>query len=203
MKWKVLLLAIFTIIIFCMCLKQYRKYITLVRIKSLVDGNIYSVVNKSSQNKSIESADALALINKRILTLIESMYSKYSTNPNYDFVKYLKDRYSKDIISEAVNDPRYTTYTVDKHDIHVCLRTRDSNDTLYDINTLMYVVLHELAHLCNFDKNGEMIIGHGYEFLRIFRILTENAMELGLYTKIDYNTKPKEYCGMMINSSIV
>lgn len=201
----IIVIEIIAIVLIFFIIKRMRsKYRTMIIIKSIVDGNDYAVVNKSLY-KSQDSANTLAIINERIMKLIEYLETEYAGSGSTieNFVTRLKSRYSKDIISEAISDPRYTTYTVDKKDIHVCLRTRDSNDLLYDINTLMYVVLHELAHLCNFDSNGEMIIGHGPEFMFIFRTLVISAIKAGVYTKVDYTKTPKEYCGMMINSSIV
>jgi predicted SprT family Zn-dependent metalloprotease len=87
--------------------------------------------------------------------------------------------------------------------MHICLRTRDKEENIYDINTLMYVVLHELSHLCNYDKYGNPIQGHGIEFKNIFRFLVEESIKLDIYTHVDYTINPKEYCGIMISTSIL
>ena len=107
------------------------------------------------------------------------------------------------MISEGALDLRYTTYTIDKQDIHICLRTRDKFENIYDIDLLMYVVIHELAHLCNYDKNGSPIIGHGFEFKYIFKFLIEESIKIGIYKYTDYARNPKEYCGMQLSSSIL
>ena len=67
----------------------------------------------------------------------------------------------------------------------------------------MYVVLHELAHLCNYTKNGHPILGHGPEFKFIFRFLVEEAIKLNVYKHTNYSLEPKEYCGIMITTSII
>ena len=107
------------------------------------------------------------------------------------------------ILSEAAIDERYTTYTVDKQDMHVCLRTRDKMENIYDINLLMYVILHELAHLCNYDDLGNPIQGHGSEFKKIFKTLVKESIKLGIYNYQNYNESPVEYCGIIINSHIL
>ena len=67
----------------------------------------------------------------------------------------------------------------------------------------MYVILHELAHMCNYDSRGVPIQGHGDEFKRIFRILVQESIDLNIYTYTDYRANPIEYCGMQLNSSIL
>jgi hypothetical protein len=119
------------------------------------------------------------------------------------FVKKLQSGYNSNILSEAAIDSRYTTYTIDKHDVHVCLRTRDKDEKLYDINLLMYVILHELAHLCNYDEAGNPIEGHGKEFKDIFYLLVVEAIKLDVYTYIDYTEQPQEYCGIIVSSTIL
>jgi hypothetical protein len=87
--------------------------------------------------------------------------------------------------------------------MHVCLRTRDQDEKLYNINLLMYVILHELAHLCNYDESGNPIQGHGKEFKDNFYLFIVEAIKIGIYTYIDYTEKPEEYCGIMVSSTIL
>lgn len=151
-----------------------------------------------------ESANTLSEIDNRVKKLIDHLETKYKNdNGKYYFIKKLRENYHVDILSEAAMDSRYTTYTVDKRDMHICLRTRDSNERLYDINLLMYVILHELAHLCNYTRSGYPIQGHGQEFKDIFRLLVIEAIKLGIYQYKDYSQSPQEYCGIIINSTII
>jgi hypothetical protein len=175
-------------------------------VTSDVDGKVYLI--RRGNNKSDEflkdSANTLGLINRNIMKLIEYLEVNYNhdDDKNY-FIKKLKGNYTPYVISEAAVDPRYTTYTIDKKDMHICLRTRDNNEKIYDINILMYVVLHELAHLCNYDRRGKAILGHGQEFKFIFRFLVEEAIKLDVYQHTNYSQNPREYCGIMITTSIV
>lgn len=150
------------------------------------------------------SANTLAEINIRVTKLISYLDTIYNTalSENY-FIKKLKDNYDPSILSEAAIDKRYTTYTIDKKELHICLRTRDEYENLYDINLLMYVVLHELAHFCNYDENGYPIQGHGNEFKDIFKFLILESIKVGIYEYVDYNTKPQPYCGIMLSTSIL
>lgn len=175
-------------------------------IKSDIDGKIYLI--RRGTNKSDvflkNSANTLALINANTMKLILHLESKYSEDDtkNY-FIRKLKNNYTPYIISEAAIDPRYTTYTVDKKDMHICLRTRDKEERIYDINILMYVILHELSHLCNYNKQGNPIQGHGMEFKEIFKFLVEESIKVDIYKYSNYSIEPKEYCGIMISSSII
>jgi hypothetical protein len=71
-------------------------------------------------------------------------------------------------------------------------------NSLYDINLMMYVVLHEISHVaCPIYDN------HGPLFRKIFNFLTLNGINIGIYQKIDFKNYPVDYCGLMITDSIV
>ena len=182
------------------------NYSEIEYVKSTIDNKIYMIRrgNRKSKEFLLKSANTLATINLRVEKLINHLQTNFSDdqNKNY-FIKKLRENYNTYMISEAAIDPRYTTYTVDKQDMHICLRTRDQYENVYDIDILMYVVLHELAHLCNFNKFGTPIIGHGSEFKIIFKFLVEESMKLGIYKYTDYKHNPREYCGIQISSSIL
>lgn len=76
------------------------------------------------------------------------------------------------------------SYTINKKKIYLCLK--DENGRYYDTNMLMYVALHELAHvLCN-------EIGHTKKFHEIFHMLLDRAKQKNLYDP----SKPiiQDYC---------
>lgn len=147
-----------------------------------------------------QSAAILEEIHTRILKLISHLEKKY---PNDSFVTTLKSHYSKGSLSEAAVDSRYTTFTIDKQDIHICLRTRDTHETPYDTNLLMYVMLHELAHMANSEYYYDERAQHGPRFKHLFKTLTQESINIGIYQYENYSQAPKEYCGITINSSIV
>lgn len=200
-SFTILLAIIFIIYIIYLIYKDR----DIVYVKSNIDNNTYIIRRGHSKDQKYlqDSADILAEINQRIVLLIDHLQIKFTKN--YDInhnIDKLKETFNHSILSEAAIDKRYTTYTVNKQDMHICLRTRDSQENPYDINTLMYVILHELAHLCNYDKEGNPINGHGEEFKKLFKILVKEAIDLKIYNYIDYNIQPKEYCGIMITTQI-
>lgn len=79
------------------------------------------------------------------------------------------------------------SYTTRKQYIYLCTKNADYNE-------MMYVALHELAHV------GSKSYGHGPEFQRNFAIILERALSLGIYQYVNYNATPKPYCEMTIDS---
>ena len=203
MNTILIFITIILLVYFFVTLKLYNEN---TYVKSDIDHNNYLIRQPNTKGDDYlkTSANTLAEINKRITKLIDHLDTKYTNDENKNFfIKKLKENYNSNVLSEAAIDNRYTTYTIDKQDMHVCLRTRDKDEKLYDINLLMYVILHELAHLCNYDESGNPIEGHGKEFKDIFYLFVVEAIKLGVYTYIDYTEKPQEYCGIMVSSTIL
>lgn len=83
-----------------------------------------------------------------------------------------------------------SSFTDNKTSVTMCLRDPKTKKP-YDDNTLMYVALHELAHIIS------RSYGHNEEFNRNFQQLRQTAHGLGIFDM----TKPipKDYCGMKEN----
>lgn len=80
-----------------------------------------------------------------------------------------------------------SSYTENKNVITLCLKDPD-HKSYYDMNTLMYVALHELAHVIT------TTIGHDENFKKNFSKLLIKAERLGLYNP--NIPLPKKYCGV-------
>lgn len=66
-----------------------------------------------------------------------------------------------------------------------------------DINTTMYVALHELSHVATPNYNG-----HDEEFWNTMRFLLKVAIdEVGVYHYTPYEQLPTSYCGHNISGS--
>lgn len=195
----IIILYIILIKILIEFLKKNDKYEELV---SSIDDRKYRIRNglEKSIDYKKESVDTLALLNRNIEKLIKYLEKKYK---NENFVKYLKRNYNASILSEAIKSENWTTYTLNKESIYMCIRTKDKNDEIYDINLLMFVLLHELAHFSNYDNKGYPIIGHGKEFKDIFTKLVKSSIEIDIYKYEDYKKSPREYCGITINTNII
>lgn len=158
------------------------------------DGNEYRVQN-TEDNK--ESANLLADAITRVKTLLDHLKKSESQDIR---TKTLLSRFNPDNITE--NDPQemksgVTSYTVNKGEkIVVCLRQQNNN--FVEINTLMYVIIHELAHIC--DMTSEQ---HDEKFWNNFEWLLEHSVNIGIYNYIDYSKDQEPYCGMNITSNVL
>lgn len=177
-------------------------------VQASSDGNSY-LVRKAPDSKL--AAEALAELNRRAQTLIRDLARRF---PEDRRVQNLRARYSGGVLSEGGDEAGFTSYSVEKERIVMCLRHRDDGQAtdlaggqagatakpvlgaLEDANTLMYVLLHEMAHLA-VDE-----VGHTDLFWKTFLFLVEAAAGLGLYDTVDYRKKPVSYCGIKISSSV-
>ena len=186
------------IVIICILLVFYVKnqyYSEVEVVYSKIDGRAYVV--KSLPNKD-KAADLLAKINRRLILLVKHMSENNDGKFNQLDVDRLKSNFNPDNISEGTDKTNYTSYSINKGEkIVFCLRSRDGKNKLVNLNTVIYVAVHELGHLMTEE------IGHPASFWTNFRLLLKEAIALGLYKKVDYAVKPVEYCGIHIKSSVV
>lgn len=172
----------------------YDTYLSsdLEKVKSTVDEKEYYVQDKED---SVEAANLIAKIRKRLIMLVEHLIKTHPVNDNR--IVMLKNNFNPDNLKEGEDKSGYTTYTINKGEqIVLCLRNKNKDkDNLVDINTMMFVILHELAHIATES------IGHTDEFWENFKWILEESINIGIYQKKDYNKEQVEYCGMTINSS--
>ena len=160
-------------------------------IISDVNGNKYCVRDRS---KLELAANRLATINNKMNELVAHVGKKYSDQEN---VKRLVNGYNPKKIYETLPTSEYTAYSENKGEkLAFCLDTeKDSKGRLIDINTLMYVALHELSHVAT------KSIGHTTEFWDNFKFLISEAKAIGVYNPVDYKKEPARYCGMNITDN--
>ena len=116
---------------------------------------------------------------------------------NYQYIKMIQKRLPNSIIKESSANSEYTSYSINKGEQLVfCLRSK-TNNKLHNINEIMYVAVHEIAHI------GCPEIGHTPLFKNINKFLLERAVEKGLYKFENYRKTQKEYCGITLTSNIL
>lgn len=184
------LLVIFIIIIATKMYLQSDSF-NLRCIISGVNGNTYCVRDRS---KLQLAADRLATINTKMNKLVTYIGQKY---PEQENVKRLVKGYNPKKIYETLPTSEYTAYSENKGEkLAFCLDTeKNSQGRLIDINTLMYVALHELSHVASES------IGHTDEFWENFKFLITEAKEIEVYNPVDYKKEPSRYCGMNITDN--
>lgn len=163
-------------------------------IVSTVDGDKYCV----RERKDVQGAsDLLARITEKMKLLVEYLDEKYPKESGKDNVRRLVQKFNPKKIVETLPTSEYTAYSENKgQKIAFCLnKKKEDNNHLIEENTLMFVALHEMAHVAS------KSIGHNTEFWDNFTFLIGEAEEIKIYTPIDYSKKNEEYCGMTITSS--
>jgi len=193
-----MILIIFILILFFIIYKFYNNTYykdNLINEISTVDNQEYLVRNAEDKSKA---ANILATIKNNIKKLV--LYLKNNINEYYDNKEYIKNlvNKTKEInIMETPADEKNTSYTINKGEkIVICLRSKFLNE-IHDINTIMYVVIHELAHVACPEY------GHTSLFKKIFVFLLKVSHKLNIYIPVDYRKKPQDYCGMTINEYLL
>jgi hypothetical protein len=159
-------------------------------IPSEVDGNTYCVRERP---KLELAANLLATITSRCKRLVVFCGQRY---PDNEAVRRLVLQFNPTRISETLPSSNHTAYSENKGEkIAFCLNTHKNGNKLIDTNTLMFVAIHELAHVMT------QSIGHTEEFWSNFKFLITNAKEMGIYAPVDYKRTPQPYCGMDINDN--
>ena len=160
-------------------------------IISDVNGNKYCVRDR---NKLELAADRLAHVNNNLNKLVNHLSKKYPTKEN---VQRLVNGYNPKKIYETLPTSEFTAYSENKGEkLAFCLDTeKNSKGRLIDMNTLMYVALHEVSHIAT------KSIGHNDEFWNNFKFMITEAKEINIYNPIDYKKEPARYCGMNISDN--
>jgi hypothetical protein len=160
-------------------------------IISDVNGNTYCVRDR---NKLDLAADRLAHVNNNLNKLVNHLSKKYPENDN---VQRLINGYNPKKIYETLPTSEFTAYSENKGEkLAFCLDTeKNSKGRLIDMNTLMYVALHEVSHIAT------KSVGHTDEFWSNFKFMITEAKAINIYNPIDYKKDPARYCGMNITDN--
>ena len=170
----------------------YNKRLNITYIKSTVDDNYYLVRN---EGKKQEAADFLAEIRNDLINLCIFLKEK---GKKIDDVNRFFKRLDPDNIIESPDDDENTSYCINKgEEIAICLRYKTDNEKFHEKNTILYVILHELAHVMS------VSVGHNEEFMENFRFLLNNAIEAKIWKKVNYQKNPAKYCGIEIKEYIL
>jgi hypothetical protein len=162
-------------------------------VTSTVDGKQYKVRDMPDKQ---EAANLMARIRGKLVKLCDSLEKKYPDKPQ---VKQMVRNFRSDPsrFMEATPDEEHTSSTINKGEsIHMCLRERNGVDeSLVDDNVMLFVAIHELAHVCTES------VGHGPDFWNNFGWLLKEAEALGIYKYTDFSAHPVSYCGVYITDS--
>jgi hypothetical protein len=160
-------------------------------IVSTADGRKYCV---RERNEIEKASNLLAQTTDKLSYLVENLNNRFKNREN---VQRLVENFNPTTIKETLPTSEYTAYSENKGEkLAFCLnKNNNNNNNLIDQNTLMFVAIHEIAHIMT------LSVGHTDEFWQNFKFLLENAVQLGIYEPIDYKKNPKNYCGMNITDN--
>lgn len=163
-----------------------------VQVQSSRNGKVYSVQNLPDKE---DAANRMAELQEKI----EQLINHYKHDPaamGDPRVHTMVDRFNPDNLIENSLDTDSTSYSENKGEkIVVCLRDKTPGYPFVDMNTVTFVVLHEMAHLMT------TTIGHTPEFWANFRRILQDAIQCGIYEPVNYTKNPTPYCGMTISDS--
>ena len=133
----------------------------------------------------------ISLFSITILVLLIFYYFQ-ENNDDHPIILEVKRRFRK-INEKFGNIPIRKgdeSYTEDKRSITLCIYDYE-NQKYYDINSIMYVALHELSHMITKASGAH---SHGEEFIENFSKLKKRAESLKLYDSS--KPMPDIYCGV-------
>ena len=183
------ILIIVLIVVISYRLFYNSDYFQLKCIISDVDGQKYCV---REREKLVMAADRLAKVNENMRAIVNYCAENYGKNEN---IIRLKNGFNPKKIMETLPTSSFTAYSENKGEkLAFCLDTqKNGNGNLIDMNTLTFVALHELAHVCT------KSVGHTPEYWENFKFLLVQGEKINIYKPVDYSKNPKRYCGMSIN----
>jgi len=194
-----LIIIIFLILIIIIFILFKFNHDNMTFTKADIDNNYYLV---RDLNDKYIAANLLAQIKKNISFFINVLYE--NRNEKYKeyklYIEKLKNNIIITNIFENANNNSDTSFSINKgEDLVICLRSRENHkyNRFEDINIVMYVTLHELSHIACPEY------GHGDLFKKIFAFFTQVAIDLKLYSYVDYSKNPVVYCGLPITDSIL
>jgi hypothetical protein len=158
------------------------------------DGHEYDMQNLPNKEEAVKLMSKI----RANLTKLRDSYSAEPALMNDPPVARFVARYQPDVFLENSMSSADTSYSENKGQrIVVCLRdkTKPPQYPLIDMNTIMFVMLHEMAHLMT------ETIGHTSEFWGNFKRILHDAVKVGIYTPVNYAHRPTPYCGMTITDS--
>lgn len=166
-------------------------------LKSPLDNDYYMVRDLSDKDTAIIMLSTIKLniikLNDYLVKNKDDKYKEYKT-----YIDQLNDRIQSVTIAESKESSSSTSYSVNKgEELVFCLRSKKEWNKFHNFNIIMYVALHEISHIACPEY------GHGPLFKKIFKFITQVAIELNIYVHVDFNKSPEEYCGIYISESII
>ena len=157
------------------------------------DGREYLVQNAYPDRAA--AAEMLARLRARLQAFIAYAEGRPDVAADPRIVR-LSANWNRETLNEGSNHSSYTSFTTDKTDITMCLRSATTN-RLEPEPLLTFVLLHEAAH-CATEYAAD---AHNADFWANFKFILEVAVAGGLYVKHDFRARPVVFCGVDVTNS--
>ena len=171
-----------------------------VSFQESFNGEQYLVRNLEDKDKAADTLSQIKSNLKKLSEYITEISNKSSDERGIfikEYINNINNKFDFIIFRESTDNSKFTSYSINKgEEIVFCLRSKN-DDKIHDINELMYVAIHEIAHV------GCPEIGHTPLFRRINKELLKYAIECGVYKYKDYNSSPEDYCGIELTNNIL
>lgn len=160
-------------------------------VKSNYDGKTYLVRDLPDKQNA---ADELAYIRALLTAMVSRLRVAYPQNQK---ITQMARRFKHTEFQESDSSIKNSTsYSVNKGETLVfCIREKTPSNQLVPMNTVVFVAIHELAHIFSVTH------GHTEEFWENFRFLLAHAIEWKLYESVNYRKKRTKYCGTVITDT--
>jgi len=189
----IIYITVFLLAISCL-IKIEERFSNMIQVTSRVNNEIYKVRKFKLKKRSQEAADLLGELHEKLKIVVKTLGNKY---PNDERVKRLINRFPNTHLEESRESrSSQTSFSINKGEkIVFCLRSKDKEKKLVDLNLILFVGLHELSHIMTIS------IGHTDEFWENFKFVLKVAQDSGIYQCINFASKPTKYCGIVVSSS--
>ena len=151
-------------------------------------GRMYYVKSAPDQRLVADHLDMLSARLRNLLDAVDDMY------PHDDRIANVRARWNGRL--SETNGHSEIAYSMNKRDVYVCVRSPQSGK-LEPVNTSMYVLLHEIAHVAT------DTYGHPPEFWVNFRWFLEVAEKLGMYSYEDFDRAQVTFCGHTLGNNVL
>jgi hypothetical protein len=177
------------------------------------DGYIYHVrqVDRDCPYTMNQAVDILSSLRLKSQEFIERLNVRYNNHNSQDknketfedigtenrlVIERLTKNFNPNSLWESSSFHKGTSYSLNKGEkIVLCLRQKEDN-SFVPMNTMLYVLLHELTHLGTVEDYP-----HSPVFDKNFRFVLKEAVDQKLYQYEPYHEQPVVYCGKLISDT--
>ena len=187
---------LFVILLFIIIIYFYFNKTNVVRTMNVNNNKSYIVRNVSDKETAVMMLSNMEDNLKLLITRLMNDHSVINNTEMYEYITVINDKIDSVEIQESTADSLHTSYSLNKGELLVfCIRSKKTLK-IHDMNELMYVAIHEIAHI------GCPEIGHTDLFFKINTYLINKAIQYGIYKYVDYSKFNKEYCGMTLSVTV-